>query len=297
MFQSTDTTFGLMQIEGPDAIKFLQGQVTCDVTLVSHQQGLYGAHCNPKGRILFSFYLFQRTNNCLWLIVPFAQLQQAIKDLQKYSVFSKVKINDISNLFPLKLVKFNNASAAELPLDQQIIHQDDNGFIRQRSGNYWEIAGIPDVNKLPGDLIEADSEEWRRLDIQQGIAHVYPETRELFTPEEINYPLIEAVSFRKGCYTGQEIVARMHYKGKHKRHSYRFLLNATELPLPGTAVLSANSAQKIGELVSAARINSTQIECLASIQDDEKLSALFNPNNEKMQLLSLPYAIPVTQGE
>lgn len=294
MLQSPQSCYGLLQIEGPDAIKFLQGQVTCDVTLATRHQGLYGAHCNPKGRILFSFYLFQRTDNCLWLIVPAAQVQQAIKDLQKYSVFSKVKINDISNLFPLKLLK---SSATELPLDQQIIHQDDNGFIRQRSGNYWEIGGTPDLNRLPGDLLEADNEEWKHLDIQQGIAHVYPETRELFTPEEINYTLIEAVSFRKGCYTGQEIVARMHYKGKHKRHVHRFLLNATELPLPGTAVLSANSAQKIGELVTVARINSNQIECLASIQDDEKLSVLFDTNNEKMQLLSLPYAIPVTQGE
>lgn len=296
MLQSTQTVYGLIQIEGPDAIKFLQGQVTCDVALVSDHKGLYGAHCNPKGRILFSFYLFQRTDNCLWLIIPSTQLQQALKDLQKYGVFSKIKINDISNLFPLKLVKFNG-DRTDLFIDQQIIHQDAQGFIRQRSGNYWEIAGTPNLRHLPQDLIEADTEEWKLLDIQQGVAHIYPETRESFTPEEINYPLIDAVSFRKGCYTGQEIVARMHYKGKHKRHAYRFLVNTSELPLPGSIVLSEKSAQKIGELVSAERINPTQIECLASIPDEEKLSALLSINNEKMQLLSLPYAIPVTKAE
>jgi tRNA-modifying protein YgfZ len=296
MLQSTQTCYGLIQIEGPDAIKFLQGQVTCDVTLASTQKGIYGAHCNPKGRILFSFYLFPRTENCLWLIIPFTQLQQAQKDLQKYSVFSKIKISDISNLFPLKLVK-SNGDYTNLPLDQQIIHQDAQGFIRQRSGNYWEIGGTPDLSHLPQDLIQTVAEEWKLLDIQQGIAHIYPETRESFTPEEINYPLIDAVSFRKGCYTGQEIVARMHYKGKHKRHAYRFLMNTSELPLPGSIVLSEKSTQKIGELVSTERINSTQIECLASIPDEEKLSALLGINNEKMQLLSLPYAIPVTKAE
>jgi tRNA-modifying protein YgfZ len=296
MLQSPQTLYGLIQIEGSDAIKFLQGQVTCDVTLVSHNRGIYGAHCNPKGRILFSFYLFQRTDNCLWLITPFTQLQQALKDLQKYSVFSKIKISDISNLFPLKLVK-SNEDCADLSIDPQIIHQDTQGFIRQRSGNYWEIAGTPDLSHLPQDLIQADTEEWKLLDIQQGIAHIYPETRESFTPEEINYPLIDAVSFRKGCYTGQEIVARMHYKGKHKRHAYRFRVSMNEIPLPGSPVLSENSAQKIGELVSAERINSTQIECLASIPEEEKLSVLLGVNNEKMQLLSLPYAIPVTKAE
>lgn len=286
--------YGLIQIEGPDAVKFLQGQVTCDVSLVSRQQGKYGAHCNPKGRILFSFYLFLRSENCLWLLVPFAQVAQALKDLQKYSVFSKVKICDISNLFPVSLMK-NDGENVHLPLDQQNITQSEQGFIIQRASHYWEIGGTPDLSQLPETF--AANQDCELLNIQQGIAHIYPETRELFTPEEINYPLIDAVSFKKGCYTGQEIIARMHYKGKHKRHAYRFLLNTPELPALGSNVLSADTAQKVGEIISAARINPAQIECLASLADETKLAAASSTNNEKMQLLSLPYAIPVAKGE
>jgi tRNA-modifying protein YgfZ len=295
MLSPTSAFYGLIQIEGPDAVKFLQGQVTCDVSQASRQQGKYGAHCNPKGRILFSFYLFQRAENCLWLLVPLTQTAQALKDLQKYSVFSKVKISDISSLFPVRLIKNDDESTHSLP-DQYSITQSEHGFIIQRSNCYWEVGGTPDLSQL-SPVFTSANQEWELLNIQQGVAHIYPETRELFTPEEINYPLIDAVSFKKGCYTGQEIIARMHYKGKHKRHAYRFILNTSDLPLPGTAVLSSETAQKIGELISAFQINSQQIECLASLQDDAKLSALCSTNNEKMQLLSLPYAIPVAKGE
>lgn len=281
---------GLLQIQGPDALKFLQGQVTCDVAQTSLNMGLYGAHCTPKGRILFSFYLFHRAADCFWLQIPMSMIDQALKDLSKYSVFSKVKLSLIDR--PIQLIQ----TSVQLGMDTTII-QDDQGIIRQRIDGYYEVIGQPATLNQLTPFVVKDS-DWNLLDIQEGIAHIFPETRELFTPEEINYSLIDAVSFRKGCYTGQEIVARMHYKGKHKRHAHRFIVASTEIPLPGTAILSAESGQKIGELINAAAINNGyEIECLVSIQDDAQNHAKLSTNEQKMQVLLLPYAIPVAEDE
>jgi len=289
------SVFGLLQVQGPDAVKFLQGQVTCDVAQTSVTQGLYGAHCNPKGRILFSFFLFRRAEDCLWLQIPCSLLQQALKDLQKYSVFSKVTLTDISENYPLQLIQTRQPIDRDMPFNTQLsLYQDTTGFIRQRSPNIWEVGGSPDPSHLPQDCTQVNH-IGALVDIQQGIAHIFPESRELFTPEEINFPLIDAVSFRKGCYTGQEIIARMHYKGKHKRHAYRFVVETGEIPLPGSSISSTTTGQKIGELISAASIDSNQIECLASITDDNKHLAQLDINKEKMLWLSLPYAIPVAE--
>jgi len=287
---------GLLQIQGPDAIKFLQGQVTCDVTHASAHTGVYGAHCTPKGRILFSFFLYQRAADCFWLQIPALMVEQALKDLKKYSVFSKLTLSLID--LPMQLIQ------SSMHLDKPII-QDEHGIIRQRSNGYYEIIGQPAVLEQlnPFSLVNDD---WNLIDIQEGIGHIFPETRELFTPEEINYTLINAVSFRKGCYTGQEIVARMHYKGKHKRHAHRVMVESAEIPLPGTVILSTQSDQKIGELISAAAIkNSAKVECLISIPDDAQNHAKLlttdstnlPANQQKMQVLSLPYAIPLAEDE
>lgn len=279
--------FGLLQIQGIDAIKFLQGQVTCDVAQTSLTQGTYGAHCNPKGRVLFNFYLYRRAEDCLWLQMPSLMLEQAQKDLGKYSVFSKVTISIVDK--PIQLIH----SPVQLP---HSLFQDNEGIIRKRTHEYYEVIGQPaPINELPNFCTAND--HWSLLDIQQGIAHIYPETRDMFTPEEINYTLIDAVSFRKGCYTGQEIVARMHYKGKHKRHIHRFILDSAEMLTPGSNVLSSISNQKIGEIISiAASNNPNQLECLASIQDDARNHARTS-NHQTMKPADLPYVIPQTEDE
>ncbi|MBK8186389.1 MAG: folate-binding protein YgfZ [Cellvibrio sp.] len=277
--------FGLLQIQGIDAIKFLQGQVTCDVAQTSPTQGTYGAHCNPKGRILFSFYLYRRADDCLWLQIPSMMLEQAQKDLAKYSVFSKVAISIVDK--PIQLIH----SPVQLP---HSVFQDDGGIIRQRTHEYYEVIGHPaPINQVA--TFSTATDHWSLLDIQQGIAHIHPETRDMFTPEEINYTLIDAVSFRKGCYTGQEIIARMHYKGKHKRHAHRFVLDSAEIPTLGSNVISNISNQKIGEIISIAKSNNpNQFECLASIQDDARNHAMIS-THQTMQPTDLPYAIPQTE--
>lgn len=288
--------FSLLQIKGPDAEKFLQGQVTCDVTQVSSTKGSYGAHCTPKGRVLFSFFIFRHSNDCFWLQVLSSMADQALKDLKKYAVFFKLDLTNISEQFQIRLAS-NSSSLTEPPNSVSVdIQPFGNGFIRQRATDYWEIIGTPD--QLPNENLQwLDENTWRLLDIRQGIAQVNPETRELLTPEDLNFPIIDAVNFRKGCYTGQEIVARMHYKGKHKRHTHLFSMESSDQLMPGTTIYNIKD-QKIGELVECATVDSGSLwNCLCSIPDDEKNNCLAGQNKQKMRWLPLPYAIPEAEEQ
>ncbi len=288
--------FSLLQVKGPDAEKFLQGQVTCDVTQVSTTKGSYGAHCTPKGRVLFSFFIFRRSDDCFWLQVLSSMTEQALKDLKKYAVFFKLELAHIAEQFPIKLIATQNSSIDQASPVRNDIIQSATGAIRQRENHIWEVIG--DLDDLPPNTQELTNTDWALLDIRQGIAHVEPDTREVFTPEDLNYPLIDAVSFRKGCYTGQEIVARMHYKGKHKRHTHRFVIGTSEILKPGTTIFKHNTDQKIGELVTAITSGAdNQWECLCSIQDEAKDQAAIGENQQKMQWAWLPYAIPEAEQQ
>ena len=117
---------------------------------------------------------------------------------------------------------------------------------------------------------------------------------ETFTPQAINLQLVNGINFRKGCYTGQEIVARLHYRGSLKRHMYRFEFTLNnELPLAGSS-LHNSEGKNVGEVVMATDKNATYGELLASVADDQ-CADIFLPNNtQKLSLLPLPYAIPTS---
>jgi folate-binding protein YgfZ len=129
--------------------------------------------------------------------------------------------------------------------------------------------------------------------VRAGIGQVMPQTRELFIPQMLNLQAVGGVSFKKGCYTGQEIVARMQYLGKLKRRLYHLSLDAPQMPEPGTPLFSPSHASSIGEVVLAAKADQT-IELLAVLQaeaadsGDVHLGTLEGPG---LHLLDLPYTL------
>jgi tRNA-modifying protein YgfZ len=138
----------------------------------------------------------------------------------------------------------------------------------------------------------ADQRLWTLLNIQAGLGDITTATADKFTPQAINLQLVNGVNFRKGCYTGQEIVARLHYRGALKRHMYRFeftLVNG-EPPTPGMELFNSEN-KAVGEIVIAAHKSTSLGELLANVLDEE-LQNLYLPNNpQKLRLLPLPYAI------
>lgn len=294
--------FRLLLIKGPDASKFLQGQVTCDLRELVAPTTRIGAQCNPKGRILLSFRALQLDAENIALRIPASMMEKAKSSLGKYIVFSKAKLHEGDDYLLFGLYGEGARSAAEaifnaLPSENDGWIEKDGNILIQLAPDRFECwiksadtTGV--AQQLANRSVGGHENEWNLLNIRTGIADIYPETFELFTPQEINYQLVNGISFRKGCYTGQEIVARLHYRGKLKRHMYRFTVNADQLPMPGSALVNATTGKACGYLVNAAFSSRHQIEVLASLLDEQLDQVRLETSAEIFSLLSLPYAIP-----
>jgi len=305
-YLATLTNKQLLLVKGPDAGKFLQGQVTCDVKELNEPVTRLGAQCNPKGRILLSFRALQMNNETIALRLPASMMESAQKTLGKYIVFSKAKLQDGGNDFALFGLFGDSAAAVASTFFQQLpttyegwIEKDGSYLIQLAANRFecWVATATVDsfLDAIEKQTQKVSTDEWQLLDIAAGIGEVYPESYELFTPQELNYQLVNGINFRKGCYTGQEIVARLHYRGKLKRHMYRFEYKNDQIPPPGTTIINSVSGQNAGTVVMAALNQQGKIELLASLLDEQIDQAKVESATEKLSQLSLPYAIPTAE--
>ncbi|WP_460155926.1 CAF17-like 4Fe-4S cluster assembly/insertion protein YgfZ [Pseudomonas sp. S2_H10] len=292
---------GVLAVRGADASKFLQGQLTCNLNYLSDSRASLGARCTQKGRMQSSFRILLEGDGVL-LAMATELLEPQLADLKKYAVFSKSKLTDESAAWVRFGVDHGDAALVSLGLDlpaetDSVVRNDGLIAIRvsPQRAELWVATAQADAvkGKLAAALGEGDLNQWLLGQVRAGIGQVMAGTRELFIPQMLNLQAIGGVSFKKGCYTGQEIVARMQYLGKLKRRLYRLQLAADELPEPGTALFSPTHGSAIGEVVLAARTGQ-EIELLAVLQaeaaegGDIHLGALEGPS---LQLLDLPYEL------
>ncbi|RZI33557.1 YgfZ/GcvT domain-containing protein [Pseudomonas orientalis] len=292
---------GVLAVRGADAAKFLQGQLTCNLNYLSDTQASLGARCTQKGRMQSSFRILLQGDGVL-LAMASELLEPQLADLKKYAVFSKSKLTDESAAW----VRFGLAHADQalsalglaLPVEtDSVVRTETLIAIRVSPGRaeLWAPAEHAEslLSQLAATLPQAELNEWLLGQIRAGIGQVMPQTRELFIPQMLNLQAVGGVSFKKGCYTGQEIVARMQYLGKLKRRLYRLSMVAAQLPEPGTALFAPSHNSSIGEVVIAAKADQS-IELLAVLQaeaadnGDIRLGSLEGPG---LQLLDLPYAL------
>ncbi|WP_337154055.1 YgfZ/GcvT domain-containing protein [Pseudomonas protegens] len=292
---------GVLAVRGPDASKFLQGQLTCNLNYLSDSQSSLGARCNQKGRMQSSFRILLEGDGCL-LAMARELIEPQLADLKKYAVFSKAKLADESASW----ARFGLADAQvalsglglELPEEDGSVARAD-GLIALRVSNQRAELWVPAERaaslrqQLAAQLPEGELNQWLLGQVRAGLGQVMPETRELFIPQMLNLQAVGGVSFKKGCYTGQEIVARMQYLGKLKRRLYRLALPGDALPVPGTALFAPSHNSAIGEVVLAARAQQG-VELLAVLQAEAveggelHLETLEGPT---LQLLDLPYQL------
>ena len=259
---------GLLSISGNDANKFLQGQLTCDINRCTEHQSVLGAACNPQGRMYSSFRIIG--NHCdepgFLLRMRSNLIQLTHETLHKYSVFFKVELKDASNdwlgigLWGTEaeaVIKqtFNLANAPQEPGQSA---SSDNAIIVRLPGKTvrfecWIKANaiLDHWQSLSTAANATSNHAWLAEDIQQGIGEVSLETESAFTPHMLNFQAVNAISFDKGCYTGQEIVARTHYKGQSKRHMQHFKI-ATAKPLSAGTELQDTSGKTVATVVSLA---------------------------------------------
>jgi folate-binding protein YgfZ len=290
---------GLIRTSGKDAKQFLQGQLTCDLEEISAEQSRLGAHCDIKGRVIASFRLFFYQNNYYFLL-PLNMLSLLLASLQKYAVFSKVTLTDVSKDW--QKIGLYGPFLKDLLNDQKLYIAKENEVTEFNNKLSLSIPGpTPRIILLvptsePIGFIDAleqqNIDHWHLLDIMAGITTIYPETSSQFTPHQLNFPQIHGVSFKKGCYIGQEIIARTHYLGKSKSRLYRVSFQDDKPPLPGTPLFDSNQKIEKGTLIICAKQgNCYQALICLQTQAISHSIRLGSPEGPLIDFLELPYSI------
>jgi folate-binding protein YgfZ len=292
---------GVLAVRGVDASKFLQGQLTCNLDYLSEAKATLGARCTQKGRMQSSFRILLEGDGVL-LAMASELIEAQLLDLKKYAVFSKSKLTDESASWVRFGLSHGDAALAslglELPQDtDSVVRANDLIAIRvspARAELWVRAEQAHDIrNLLAAQLPEGSLNDWLLGQIRAGIGQVFGQTREEFIPQMINLQAVGGVSFKKGCYTGQEIVARMQYLGKLKRRLYRLTLADNGVPEPGIELFSPVHASSAGNVVLAARTGSG-VELLAVLQADAVENGnirLGNPEGQALLLSELPYTL------
>lgn len=300
--------YALMSAEGPDTPDFLQGQFSNDVRQVSAEASQLSAYCSPKGRILANFRLFYMQDH-YYLEMPQALLDTTLKRLRMFVMRSQVTLDDASNsmarmgLAGPDSEQYITDSGLSCPTAVDAARQTGNVLVLRIPGPSprFEIHGpvadlIPLWNKLADKTTAVGANTWSILDIRSGLPVIQNQTVESFVPQMVNLELINGVSFKKGCYPGQEIVARMQYLGKLKKRMYLAHIDFADTVQAGDALYSGNSAntQSVGTIVNAQLSPLGGYDVLAVIQITEVENGqvrLGNKNGSILEINDLPYSL------
>ncbi len=306
-FVSLDN-YGLIKVSGDDAQDFLHKQFTNDLVQgVSKEHSQLNAYCNPKGRVLALFRVYLHQGD-YFLITPRTVIEASLKRLRMFVLMSKVTLEDISDQTQqLGISGLSSANKLRMIFDsfpETINTVRHNGPISiislpGKEPRFLLIGPDTKINelktKLNSEMQEVSSPTWELLDIHAGQAVIHSSNVETFVPQMINLQAVDGLSFKKGCYPGQEVVARMQYLGKLKRRMFLARCDQIDPPLPGDEIYSHSpNIHKIGVVVIAQRSNSGGCELLMVTEieatESQKLYLSDAPKNP-LQIMTLPYAI------
>jgi len=300
---------GLIAVAGPEAVSFLQGQLTNDVVGLSADSSQLAGHCSPKGRMLASFRVF-KLDEAVYLQLPRTKVEAVVQRLRMYMLRAKVTVEDASDRFTA-IALAGDCAPSLLASRLDAVPKQDNKLTRSGALTAIRIPGTTPrleilgpssaIERLWDDLAKTatvvNTDYWALLDIRAGIPSVYPQTSDAFVPQMANLQLVDGVSFRKGCYTGQEVVARMQYLGKLKRRMYRAQVGTEHAPSPGDVLHcpSSKSEQATGMVVDA-RVNcSGGYELLVVVEIEAAQSGevrLRGPEGPLLSFSDPPYGFP-----
>ncbi len=303
--------YDFIAIEGEEAKKFLQGQVTCDIDSLSPSHSIAGALCNIKGRVVSDFRLVEYRGSCYILMA--AGMADIVKPvLDKYMVFSRA----VSRLASGEIRRIGLLGDLQHSLISELftdLPDDDTNVIAHGDNILLKIPGITPRHELwqfgsqtsTGDNLilsilegvdRAPEERWILEDIQGGVAHITPSHSDYHLPEALNYDLNGIVSFTKGCYTGQEIVARMHYRGTAKKRLFCGVSGFETLQPESITCISSDSGVEVtGEIINSAhddKRNCFVLAVLPSNAAEANVRVFLNDDPAlSVRLKSLPYIV------
>jgi folate-binding protein YgfZ len=290
------THLGVIRVTGDDAVTFLQGQLTQDVALMGSQEARLAAFCNAKGRMQASFVVFKHGTDVL--LVCNRDIQPAtLKRLSMFVLRAKAKLSDASAEFALYGVA--GAAVAQVAgragalWEKMDLGDASLVFLHPGAGQARALWCAPAGSPAPEGPPPISLADWQWLGVQSGIAMITQPIFEAFVPQMLNYESVGGVNFKKGCYPGQEIVARSQFRGTLKRRAY--VAHTAGTPSVGQEVFHASDAgQPCGTVAAAAPNPAGGFDAIVSMQTsaaaDGRLT-LGSAAGEALALLPLPYAL------
>jgi len=305
------THLGLLFVSGRDSTQFLQGQTTCDVATLTEQRSSPGALCNPKGRVITTFTILKTADSGYLLLLPTELLESVRQRLQRYVLRSDIRLEDVTDRWCI--IGLSGRQLAPLLAEEEIELADESQSVARQADwisiRVWSaderflvLASTAKTVTLWEQLAgqkqfsEHDSGLWMCHEIADGIPVITQATSEAFVPQTINLDLLGGISFDKGCYTGQEVVARMHYLGTLKRRMYLGSGTSGRTPNAGEPVFDAKTAdeRRVGTIVMAAQCAPDRYQFLAVLQTasaeagDLRIDAA---DGDPLTLLPMPYGL------
>ncbi len=299
---------GVIQAHGGEAATFLHGQLSQDVSGQSANQARLAAYCSPKGRMLGSLLNLRPQPDLLWLIADRDTVPALVKRLSMFVLRAKAKLTDASStLSVIGLVGTAAGAALGATVDAPIWSaQSAAEGLLVRLPDVLGVARwlwVGEAAAAPACLAKLPplpAEQWQWLDVMSGIPRVQQATVDLFVPQMINYELIGGVNFQKGCYPGQEVVARSQYRGTTKRRA--FVAHAEQTLTPGQELFTdADPGQPAGVVINTAVMPGAAPRCSALVE--LKLAARGAPlragsaDGFTVTLGNLPYALPTDDAK
>ena len=256
-------------VKGKDAENFLQGQITNDIEIIKDEdKAIYAGYCSPKGRLI-AFFLIIKVRDNYYLFCPSSISEEISKKLSMYIMRSEVSL--VKSPENTSYFSFYGGGEEERNFKNTWDALPNNLMETIQHPNEQNTTGLLSITKLPGEnnryfvlgekesigmlykevypnLGGLDSESWHASDIEAKIPNIFKESQDKFIPQSLNLDLIDAINFKKGCYTGQEIVARTHYLGKPKRRMFLWAISINEPPKVGDEIYVENEI--IGQIVN-----------------------------------------------
>lgn len=296
----------LLRVGGDDAGDFLQNQLTVDLRSLGADRSMLAGYCNPKGRLLCIFRITREETG--WVLqLPSGLREATMERLRRYVLRAKVELSVDTRVgigvCGKTVARGLERIAVELPVGDGGVAHSGESTITRLSGDgrpRFQIVGPVDScvslwEKLGRHATAVGSWTWARLDILAGTPTLSASTCETFIPQMVNLDLLGGVSFRKGCYPGQEIVARMHYLGKLKQRMARFRVDAEDRPLPGDRVYTRGNGAPTGTVVDAQPGPGSGWDLLAVVRIadlGQQVLLLKSDHGPVLFQQDLPYAFP-----
>lgn len=292
---------GLLELDGADAFTFLQGQVTNDIKQLTGNNAHYTGYCSPKGRMLALFLAFSHHGH-LHLQMPKELVESIAKRLRMYVMRSQVVITDVSSSIVKLGLSGSNAAKLLVTIFPTVPNQD-YALVNSEQGALIKLPGAIPRYEIFTNATEAQiiwntlrqhakpvgAANWEWLEIQAGIPDVTLKTQEEFVPQMLNLDAFNAINYKKGCYTGQEIVARTHYLGKVKRRTQLAHLDTVLAPIVGDDIIDTNK-QAIGKIVRSAPAIEGGYDVLAECRLENIEEGIYW-NGTRLSIKPLPYSL------